>query len=163
MPPEAYVHSALEAISSAPGRLFRLKVSGHSMHPIIQNGEAVLVRPTPAGSLALGDLAVTQIDGNPTTHRLMDIQPGHLITMGDNRAACDPPTPENRLLGKVIAIESQGQTWNIDHDRWKPVHRLLALLARQTARAPRPFAPLPRGLFWAARRITRLLYQIFPH
>jgi hypothetical protein len=129
------------------GRAVRFRAPGRSMHPTIRHAEMVIVAPlTPAG-LALGDIVLSRCGEKLTVHRFVrrtadpteDADPSEprrpmVVLRGDACRVCDPPIPESRILGKVVAIERRGRRVNPYglHSEW--VRRIYGLLARLISR-----------------------------
>ncbi len=71
-----------------------LVVSGASMEPAIARGSLIVVRPAPAGIVAVGDVVTFEHRGATVTHRVasIDEQAGARIfrTKGDANEALDP-------------------------------------------------------------------------
>jgi signal peptidase len=70
-----------------------------SMAPTLLAGDAVLVRPA-ITSIHEGDIITFQREGELVTHRVVEVQPGQLVTQGDANNAPDPwPVPISAVEG----------------------------------------------------------------
>jgi hypothetical protein len=88
----------------ARGHSVRFRASGHSMHPIIRNGDYLLVEP-PA-RIECGDVVLTLSSRGLTAHRVVRVAEGKVITRGDNAPGDDE---EGHVLGVVTHIERRGR------------------------------------------------------
>jgi len=99
-------HSLRELARQQP---LRLGISGHCMHPALQDGAAVLIQPR-RGPYLPGDVLVFRAnDGRHYCHRLMVAyrrrgEPRYL-TQSDNGPRPDASFPPARILGRVIGGE----------------------------------------------------------
>lgn len=89
----------------------RVRATGRSMIPFLQGGEILTIRKVPSSSLRRGDLIFLRTsEGYPLMHRIIKIQrqQGHayFCTKGDALITPDAFVREDRVLGKVITIES---------------------------------------------------------
>lgn len=98
------------AIVPAIGGATPLTVLSGSMEPALPVGSTVVVRPTPAAEIAVGDVITftdrtTESDETRVvTHRVIGIEPGPaFVTMGDANNAPDP--------GLVQAADVLGVQW----------------------------------------------------
>ncbi len=86
-----------------------LSVQTASMSPTIQPKDAVIVKPTPADELHVGDIISYHSPNQPKmviTHRVISIdrQARQLITAGDALHTKDPSFSEQLLVGRVVAL-----------------------------------------------------------
>lgn len=88
-----------------------LVVTGASMMPAINQGDALVVRKVAAGTIQVGDIITFQNFGRPnlTTHRVTSIRDvaGNIWyqTKGDHNDAPDQDlTPHGAVLGKVRLV-----------------------------------------------------------
>ena len=105
--PVSYQNLALELAVKAPA--LRLRITGTSMAPLLQEGDFVILHACPGALLRLGDLIAVRQDGDTVTHRLIAFQPDHLITLGDNLYMPDPPVSPEFVLGRAIALEKNAR------------------------------------------------------
>ena len=87
-----------------------LTVLTSSMEPTMPPGSVVIVRPTDAGDLRVGDVITYQLrSGEPevVTHRIISLVSStdgstKFVTQGDNNGAADPtPVDDVQIRGKV--------------------------------------------------------------
>jgi signal peptidase I len=154
--PSNYQQLAIEIAAKAPA--VRLQVHGRSMFPLLQAGESVLVEPVSAKHLQPGDLIAFHHQNEVIMHRLVAIQPEGFITLGDHSGTLDPPVLSENILGRVTAIEKDGQQKSLSGGRWTVIHKSLAWLGWQgfTRLHTGWVARFPRMLFWLVRWMARL-------
>jgi uncharacterized repeat protein (TIGR01451 family) len=113
------------------GANVRFRAQGQSMQPNILDNDAVIVAPAKQTELRRGDVALTHTENGFRAHRVNDCvsSAGNVITRGDAGQEDDPAT--QTILGKVIAIERQGQETPITtpaqrfrHTFRRQIHRL---------------------------------------
>lgn len=67
--------------------VFARKVTGTSMYPTLEEGDMVVVVSVPYSSIKVGDIVVydppCSATGNPVIHRVVGVDAGGLVTMGD--------------------------------------------------------------------------------
>ena len=91
------------------------KVTGTSMYPTLEEGDMIVVQSVPFSSITVGDIVVydppCSATGNSVIHRVVAIDPGGLITKGDNNFATDQeaniasgPVTAACLEGKVVFV-----------------------------------------------------------
>jgi len=112
----------------AQGGLIRLRVAGHSMAPLVERGDLVLVQRANLEDLRQGDLVLVEQGGDFLVHRLVASDTHGVRTKGDNASYADQPLPPHDILGRVVAVEKGGRTIELDRGRWPLVNRLLGLL-----------------------------------
>ena len=108
----------------------RFRAQGQSMKPNILDDDAVIVAPVKQEELRRGDVALTHGEDGFRAHRVHDClsSAGNVITRGDAGQEDDPST--QTILGKVVAIERDGQKTSITtpaqrlrHTFRKQIHR----------------------------------------
>jgi signal peptidase I len=91
------------------------KVTGTSMYPTLEEGDMVVVLNVPFSSIKVGDIIVydppCSETGNSVIHRVVAIDPGGLVTKGDNNFATDQqaniasgPITSSCLEGQVVFV-----------------------------------------------------------
>lgn len=93
-------------------------VSGHSMYPVLQEGDVALVR-TKAHNPQPGDIIVYREStrGFLVVHRIERVTAAGCITRGDANAAPDPqPVARGQIIGKVCFVISCLR-WLVKHCR----------------------------------------------
>ncbi len=140
----AGVREALERdlaveVLAACGQL-RLTAQGASMIPAVWPGDTLLVQRADAGQVSPGDIVLCRWAGGLRAHRLRakagSGDDTSLVTRGDAMSENDPPVPAIDLLGRVSAVVS-GQNYRLPRPRLSLGERVIALLARRSARATR--------------------------
>jgi signal peptidase len=93
--------------------ILQLLVSGSSMVPAVRPGDVLHVRHSEVGDLSKGDIVVFRRAGRLIAHRAMSTPgksgKGLLVTRGDRVRRKDAPILGSELLGRVIAIERNGE------------------------------------------------------
>ena len=129
----AAVAVALARAQLDAGRTLRTRAAGHSMWPLLRDGDAVTVLPLGARPLAVGDVALVALSGRLVLHRIIGVAFDHVTTKGDAISAPDPAILRCDVLGRLA-----GRPW----DAWvartsrlggRPLARLVAT-ARRFAR-----------------------------
>ena len=84
--------------------LFRLRVSGHSMEPTIQNGEEVLASSFPflIRKPRKGDIVVFERNKKLIVKRVKEVENGNVLVNGDN-------SKDSRNFGLVGINEIKGK------------------------------------------------------
>ncbi len=132
-----------------------LPIVGHSMLPLLREGDQVLVARR--RTYAIGDLVLFLQGGELIVHRVVAYEPtpaSTWIVQGDNCSVPDRPISAIQMLGKVIAIR-HGQTIHaIDSWRWHWVNPLIARCAVSAA-----CRPLQRLILRVCARYLRLVLK----
>jgi signal peptidase I len=149
----------------------RLSVLGTSMHPTVQMGWRVVVRPARGDDLRPGDIAVFRTEHHLTVHRLVWIerrQEGTMLVFRGDYNRIRERVPPEAVVARAIAVEvpSRGrgneQVSALGFDA-------LAIFYRLAWTASRPFAPLvkpapagspPGPLGRAARSVFATLERV---
>jgi hypothetical protein len=126
----AWQQTAVELVREelAQGSLIRLRVSGHSMAPLVTLGDVVLIQRANWEDLHRGDLLLVEQRGDFLVHRLVAANAHRLQTKGDNASHADLPLTPQAVLGRVVAVEKAGRRIELDRGCWPMVNRLLGLL-----------------------------------
>ncbi|NUM43310.1 MAG: S26 family signal peptidase [Anaerolineales bacterium] len=154
----SYQDLALEIAAQAS--TLRLRINGTSMAPLMQDGESVIVEPTPFERLQRGDVIAFRHSRQTITHRIIALEPSGVLTLGDNLRKLDPPVPSDMILGRVVALEKNGRAYPLSTGGWPLVHRTLAGLGGRMV-APHASKWISRAyrlLFWFVRKSARTLY-----
>jgi hypothetical protein len=124
------------------GANLRFKATGDSMHPLIENGDVLVVEPvTP--TFSVGDILLnSRPDGLVTAHRLVRIRRRNgsrvLVTKGDSLDYLDPPITPEQVLGRIISVERNGQTAKLNSRFYRVLAVCWAMLSPYS-RYLRPF------------------------
>ncbi len=96
------------------GNCLRFRIKGKSMEPFLRDKEVVIIQPIKQFEINPGDILFYRI--LPSTiviHRLIKIVPENgkmvFVTKGDANFYFDPHVYSEDILGKIIAIERDGQ------------------------------------------------------
>lgn len=79
-----------------------LSIQTGSMAPLIQPGDAILVKPVDPNGLRPGDVISFRIgDGTTVTHRIVGFEQGRILTQGDNNRTVDAPVEATAVVGRA--------------------------------------------------------------
>ncbi len=99
------------------GYELRMETVGGSMLPTIRGGDIIVVRPVGASDVTIGDVVVFRQADTLVAHRLVRKHGTNgtmvLVTRGDFAPRSDEPLPADKVLGKVVALERGGRTWDL--------------------------------------------------
>ena len=112
----------------------RLTVTSDSMRPLLRVGDGVVVQPIDPQALQPGDVIVVQRGGEWITHRLVAVDERGWHTHGDNTRYGDEAASAARIMGRVIAIERNGQTIDLLQPRWRTIDRRINRVQRAQLR-----------------------------
>jgi len=143
-------HEISGASLAGQGQL-RLKVTSHSMSPLLRLGDHVLVRAVSPETLQRGDLLVTQRGDGYLTHRLVAVDEFGWYTKGDRNRRADEPIRAQFIAGLVVAVERRGHSRNIRTRPRRLVSRFLGWLGWKEANSN------SRSGAWLARLISRTM------
>ena len=107
----------------------RIRVSGDSMFPILQNHDYVSIKRQ--NTYRVGDIIVYEKD-IAIVHRIVYVERDSnkheqkFVAKGDNNFIKDPPLCEQAILGRVIAIDHAGKRYAIDTDILQKILTLLS-------------------------------------
>ena len=94
--------AVLEMWSDA-GKVSRMKVCGHSMYPMLRDGDTLVVRH--GREIARGDVVVCLRGDETVVHRVIRIARNRVLTKGDNVPGFDPPGEVSEVVGRAIRVE----------------------------------------------------------
>jgi hypothetical protein len=116
---EEPLHFALAARATV-----RVRARGQSMRPFLPDGTEVVIAPFEGGA-RVGDVVLTAPLGGLSLHRVVEtfVAGGrrYVRTRGDGRRAPDPPLPEERVLGRAVAVVLGGRARSLDAPLWRAV------------------------------------------
>jgi hypothetical protein len=99
------------------------KVKINSMFPIIQSNDKVVVEKFVPGLLVIGEIIVFNIGKDLCAHRYIARQEkngvNEYFTKGDRSFKFDHPVIENKIVGRVTAIERQGKKLNLSRFKYR--------------------------------------------
>lgn len=138
-PRDATTSARLELARShlRAGRPLTLRAEGHSMWPLVKDGDLVVVSPI-AGALVIGDVVLVALDGRLVLHRVIALTPEGCVTKGDATASRDAPVIDDDILGALPRASPIFNQW-------------VAALSR---RAPRTLAAALRRLRLAVAKLS---------
>ena len=95
------------------GSGLRFEATGWSMHPVVQDGDVLLIRPLPRGELEIGDVVLARLESaRPVVHRILQRRwrqgVESFLLKGDRTATADGWLPADSILGKVTHIQRGG-------------------------------------------------------
>lgn len=85
------------------GTQLEATIAGHSMLPTLSDAARVRIRSSAKDVYAVGDVVVCVLKGELFAHRVVRRNRWVLVTIGDNRRLCDPPSKVGDVLGVVDA------------------------------------------------------------
>ena len=152
------IHMLREAM--AQGQQALLTVTSHSMAPLLQAGDQVLLTAVSPAQLHHGDVITFISQSQLLTHRFYNIVTQdnivYLQTRGDRVAMFDALVPTTDLVGRVVAYQRNGRqlllTKGLSQWLMQPIHFLAQreaqwLMHNQTTKVGRRFVWLGQTLF----------------
>jgi len=130
----------------------QLRVTSHSMAPLIQQGDAVRVEAVPRHGPRRGDIVVIKTGRDLLTHRLVQMGASQWYTKGDNCAAPDAPVPPARVLGRVTALIREDREISLQTRGWQRYNSWLGWLSWLEGRSAHN--PLRQRLFHRLFRLS---------
>ncbi len=127
---EVYLAAAREVWHAGDAGALRLRVSSDSMRPLLRIGDEVVVQRVDPHTLQPGDVLVVQRRGDWITHRLVAVDDHGWHTHGDNTRYADEPASAAEIIGRVIAIERETQTIDLQQPHWRTVDRRINRVQR---------------------------------
>ncbi|HXG64324.1 MAG TPA: signal peptidase I [Blastocatellia bacterium] len=113
----------------------KLRMSGSSMRPAIDDGDVVTIEPVNDGPIKSGDIVLYQTRFDTAViHRVVRIERSSsersVITRGDAATQNDVAVPVHRVLGRVKVVERAGARVKMVKPRQTISARLTALWQR---------------------------------
>ncbi len=157
----------------------RIAINGTSMHPTLQMGWWIFLKPATGADLKPGQIALFRTEHNLTAHRLVWIERhaegDTLVFRGDHNRVRER-VPPSAVIAQVVAVEVPGtrrgleRVVTLDHDALSIFYRgTFAIYSLLRPMLPAPAAPgtpigpagrlLRRGLAAAERILSFLLPQ----
>ena len=136
------------------GRDLRFRARGSSMHPMVRDGDTLIVRPVNSTEIAVGDIVFYRAPGRGiVVHRVVgvqkDVSEGILVVKGDAVRSPDPAVCGSQVLGKVVSIERSGRPIDPDSRLWRYFGALYV-----------HFPPVRWWVYPAIRRANRALRRL---
>jgi signal peptidase I len=154
IPPEV-VEATLRRWAAA-GETNIIPVSGHSMRPLLQDGDAVRIAHGLDG-IGRGDIIVFRQHGGLVVHRVVRIDdsmsPTVFVTKGDNVRHLDAPVSAEHVLGRVLAVVREDGEVAVATRGWRVFGRFLAITALIWAI---PFSKLRQ---WKRKQVGTRFYR----
>ena len=114
------------------GREHVVSVRGHSMWPLLRDGDKARVAHG-LGKLKRGDIVAYQRNGELIIHRLIGIARGagapRFLIKGDNVSVCDPAVRPGKVLGRVVALQRAGKWRRLDTKLMQAIGWVVAAFA----------------------------------
>lgn len=115
------------------------KVTGDSMYPFLVSGQKIQVETIPQEELIPGDIIAFRHNSGICSHRIIKREKrgyrDYLLTKGDANLFWDAlltETPDNPILGRVIAIYHKGKPMLISHKKQRTTKNIIILLSLVT-------------------------------
>ena len=88
------------------GNYMQMAVFGMSMHPFLQDGDIVLIKPLGRELPEIGDVVAFQRpeNGQLVIHRIIAKMDGFFEIKGDNVTISDGRIPHSQLIGKITLV-----------------------------------------------------------
>lgn len=125
---EAFLDVATDFLNR--GHRVRFRAEGHSMHPTIRHGEAIVVEPAVAADLRCGDVAFYHAQRGVTAHRVVRAERERFLTRGDASLSADEVVGRHQILGRVVSVERKSRPVDLTSRRAKMRHSIGAWTMR---------------------------------
>jgi hypothetical protein len=106
------LYEAADAVLSRGARL-RFRAGGSSMHPMIQDGDVLVVEPIPSGSIRVGDIVLYRrsVGSDLRVHRIVAVRAGgRYLPRGDAALWCKEDWIDGKqMMGRVVHAEREGR------------------------------------------------------
>ena len=84
------------------GGVYEATLHGWSMEPTLRHGTRIRIRPLAPHEYREGQIVACTLGDELFAHRVVHCAHHALLTRGDNRVLCDPPTPRADVIGVVV-------------------------------------------------------------
>src|SRR5215469_18955635 len=110
----------------------RFRAEGASMRPTIRGGETITIEPV--SEIKMGDIAFYRADRGLIAHRVVGVRNGNgkapvFLTRGEDAGSTEEAVEEQRVLGKVVAVERNGHSIDLG-GRWAKMRYRAGRFAR---------------------------------
>ena len=116
------------------GKQLRFHVTSRSMEPFIRFGDDVVIKKVASMDIIIGDVILFEKGNAFCTHRLIHTKKKdditHYITKGDKLIGFDVPITEDKIVGKVCAIERKKQLIDLTLLNYRMLNRSLGKIFR---------------------------------
>lgn len=121
------------------GSALRFTARGSSMHPIVRDGDTLLIRPRQPESIGTGDVVLCETDaGQLLVHRVIRRRAEgdgiRFLVQGDQAARPDGWIPAVRVHGRLEEIERDGRRLDLTATTSRLLGLLLVLVHRMDLR-----------------------------
>lgn len=121
------------------GSALRFTARGSSMHPLVRDGDTLLIRPRQPESIGTGDVVLCETDaGQLLVHRVIRRRAEgdgvRFLVQGDQVAGPDGWIPAVRVHGRLDEIERDGRRLDLTATAPRMLGLLLALSQRMDLR-----------------------------
>lgn len=142
--------SLLGAELLSKGNSVRFCARGSSMHPMVRDGDALLINPLGDAGARIGEIVLcTAGNGIVLVHRVLRRRRGEdgsaYLVQGDQSPMPDGWIPEAQVHGRLVEIEREGRRLAMTGSAARFLGRLIVLALRMGARQSM-FAGLASGL-----------------
>jgi signal peptidase I len=113
----------------------RLRMSGSSMSPAIEDGDVITIEPITDLPIRQGDIVLyhSRFD-TAVIHRIVRLDRASsdrsVLTRGDAATQNDLPVPVHRILGRVKLVERAGERINMERPKQKLTQLVVGWLHR---------------------------------
>lgn len=91
-----------------------IKTFGNSMHPLLYDGDIVVLKKEKFESLRTNDIICFRQNNHLVTHRIIYKTELYVITKGDNNPTSDGKIMPEKILGRVVSIKRDRQIFSIE-------------------------------------------------
>ena len=109
------------------GECFKIRITGHSMLPLLGYGhDTIVIRRTAPDEPIVGRIAMYRLGPKHyVTHRVMSVDGDTVTLLGDGRITYDEPIKRNMIVGVVESVIRQsGRTVSCTSRIWRIRERL---------------------------------------
>ena len=126
----------LKETAGAPAGHETFIYTGQSMNPGLKDEDRLLIKKDPQITLSCGDIVVYRGKNRYIIHRfLRRTSNGQIVTKGDNSLRLDAPFGHERLVGKVVAVDRNGERIGLSGKPSRRVAGMIAVISRLEALA----------------------------
>ena len=97
------------------GGVLAFRARGHSMAPIIADGDQVLLGPLAPGGARIGEVVLIRTDSGPRLHRLVQVDGNPdeqlFVARGDAPGSSKDRIPGSAICGRVVRINRPWWRW----------------------------------------------------
>lgn len=145
----------------ARGSMLRFQAKGGSMRPFIKDGDILEIEPIDSRKIRLGDVVFYQIaGGHAVIHRVirrfLQDKKIFFITKGDSNPDCEEAVFMEKVLGRVTAIERNGQRIKFSSG----LNRLISVFYARLSPFSKWFYPLLRKIKLLVRSKAAFFFSL---